>query len=322
MSAIASAVERTRNAFASLAKLEAAVALAPADRGLQLNLMGCRKTALQYERDLFSFTGHAKKELCRYRLIPEATDGFALDSVANSIGSYQKLFSQIYDAKKHGGTRVNVGFGVDSGRESTLEIGYTYSGSLGIVLLGPSGAQSDLLGGAITSSIEALYRVLDVKSQTDVRAIAKEFGLAVVKRLHAWTNANQKAGFAADVRWTLADGKERGEVVDSERMSKIVGLIDATTDETSQSVAIRGRLVGIDMKTRTFHLLGPKAVSLRGTLAEDFPVEDKISVNRYYECSLIETCVVKYAAEKIDRSYTLKRLVRVRADKVSNASQG
>lgn len=38
---------RIRNVFASLAKLEAAVALDPMDRGLQLNLAGCRKIALQ-----------------------------------------------------------------------------------------------------------------------------------------------------------------------------------------------------------------------------------------------------------------------------------
>jgi hypothetical protein len=310
MSEISSVVERTRNAFASLARLEAAVALDPTDRGLQLNLAGCRKIALQYERQLLSVSEKKKTEVCKYRLIPEATDSFALVSVADSIGSYQKLFSQIYDAKKHG-KKVNVGYGVETLRESTLEFGYSYSGSLGIVLLSSGENSQDLVGGSLSSSIDSLFQVIDIKSQADVRAVAEDLGLAVVKRLHSWSNANHKGGFATDVRWTRADGKEQGQVVECERMASIVNLIDATTDEKIREISVIGRLVGIDLKARTFHLLGPRGTSFRGALAQEFPLDQSVAVGRSYECRLVETTVTRYAAEKIDHSYQLKKLDRL-----------
>src|SRR4051794_14766407 len=83
--------------------------------------------------------------------------------------------------------------------ESVLEFGYTYSGSLGIVFLRQG--SRDMFAGKFDESIDALYDAMDISNQDDVRDIAQNLGLAVVKRIHDWSEANFKGGFAADVRW-------------------------------------------------------------------------------------------------------------------------
>src|SRR6516165_2221990 len=136
MSEIASAVERTRKAFASVSRLEEALARAPSDRSLQLNLSAMRKLALQSQEQLFEFSKRVHVEVCNYRLVPEATDGYALAYVSASMLEYQNLFSQIYDAKRNG-AKTRAVIGKDALQESALEFGYSYAGSLGMVLLRP-----------------------------------------------------------------------------------------------------------------------------------------------------------------------------------------
>lgn len=307
MSDIAFAVERVREAFAMISQLEAALARDPFDKGLQMNLAATRKMALRSEEELLSFSGRQKIEVCKYRLVPETAEGFAVSAVSQSMGGYQSLFSQIYDAKKNGG-KANAVIGREALSESELEFGYSYSGSLGMVLLTKGTGSQDMFGGTFNASIDALFEVLSIEKQSDVRRIAAELGLAVVKRLHAWSNANRKAGFAADVRWTRADGRQQGQVVDSDAMTAMVELIDATSDEVIEKKNVVGQLVGVDLKARTFHVIGPGGISYRGALAADFPAEESIVVGRPYNCVLVETSVTKYAADKVDRSFELEKL--------------
>src|SRR5947209_6403266 len=120
MSEIASVVERTRKAFASVSQLEAALAREPSDRALQLNLSAMMKLALQSQEQLYSYSRFAKVELCNYRLLPEATSHYGLPHVSKSWLAYQSLFSQIYDAKKNG-PKTNAVIGQEAFEESVLD---------------------------------------------------------------------------------------------------------------------------------------------------------------------------------------------------------
>ena len=199
MSEIASVVERTRKAFASVSRLEEAIARAPQDRSLQLNLAAMRRVAMQSQEQLLQFSQQTHVEVCNYRLVPEVADSYALPYISSSMLQYQYLFSQIYDAKRNG-KKSNAVIGREAWEESILEFGYSYSGSLGVVLLRQG--SRDLLSGTFDDSIDALYQVMGIKDQHDVRDVAQNLGNAVVKRLHDWSEANLEGGFAADVRWT------------------------------------------------------------------------------------------------------------------------
>src|SRR5262245_24352207 len=102
MSEIASAVERTRKAFASVSRLEAEISRAPSDRALQLNLAAMKKMAMESQEQLFRYSETKHIEVCNYRLLPEAAENYALPYVSDSMLKYQNMFSQVYDSKKNG----------------------------------------------------------------------------------------------------------------------------------------------------------------------------------------------------------------------------
>jgi hypothetical protein len=302
MSEIASAVERTRKAFASVSRLEEALARAPSDRSLQLNLSAMRKLALQSQEQLFEFSKRVHVEVCNYRLVPEATDGYALAYVSASMLEYQNLFSQIYDAKRNG-AKTRAVIGKDALQESALEFGYSYAGSLGMVLLRPG--SRDMISGTFDDSINALYQVMDIKDQHDVRDVAHNLGNAVVKRLHDWSDANLKGGFAADVRWTRSDGHQLGEMIERKRMEHIVGIIDATSDQQVKEIEVIGVLWGGDLGSGSFHFIVPNGDDYRGHFAEEFRGDTEMILGKRYQARIREKSTVTYSTEKVERERDL-----------------
>src|SRR5262245_30832599 len=134
MSEFASAVERARRAFAQVSQLEMALARDPARRDIQTNLAASLKLANQSQEQLHRLSERSHIEVCNYRLVPEAEEHYALSDVSKSMLEYQNLFSQIYDAKKNG-PRSRAVVDKEVMDESALEFAYSYSGSLGVVLV-------------------------------------------------------------------------------------------------------------------------------------------------------------------------------------------
>lgn len=312
MSAIASVVERTRKDFAALAQLEAAVARAPSDRALQLNLSAMRKRAVQSQEQLLFQSRSAYVDVCNYRLLPDATDdrGFSLQSVSKSLLEYQNLFTQIYDALKNG-PKLRAVFGGEAQEESTLQLAYTYSGSLGVVLYSQS--DRDLLTGKLDSSIDALYEVVDIDSRATVRQVASRLGNAVVKRVYDWSDANLKGHFAADVRWNRSDGRQLGEVIERDRMEEIIHVIDATSDAKTRDFEVIGVLLGGNIQSRSFHFLVPNgeaAGAYRGHIDEGFDKANDMTLGKFYRARIHETEKFYFATEKVEREYKLRALER------------
>jgi len=301
--------ERAKKAWSNVAKLETALERRPEDRNLQVNLTSMRRLAERAREDLYRLAEVNHIEVCNYRLLPAATESYALEHVANSFLQYQFLFSQIYDAKKNG-PKSKAGVGRDSAVESALDFAYSYSGSLGVVLLARS--ERTYFDGTLDAPIEALYQVLEVADTDDVRDVAKVLGTAVVKRAHDWSAANVNGGFSVDVRWKRSDGRELGQVIDRGQMERIVGIIGEASEETPETLQVRGTLVGIDVTARTFHFVVPQGEDFKGRLSEDFAGSGTV-VPREYVARIISLQKFHYATERLDTKYTLQHLEPISA---------
>lgn len=303
MSDYASVAEEARRAFASVARLEAASMREPDSKALRINLAAKQKLAGQLRTRLMEAAEESQVEVCNYRLIQTENRRYGLSYVSDSMLSYQYLFTQIHDAQKNG-RKDRAVFGTEALEESMLEVGYTYSGSLGFVLMAP--ATRDLFAtGTLDRSIETLFRVIDMERAPDVRAVAHELGNAVLKRVHDWSAANVKGGFDADVRWNRSDGRQLGQLIERGRMERLVGLIEATSDTSNFELSVIGTLVGIDVKAGTFHLVVPNGGDYRGVLAPAFDRDREVRVNRSYAATVLETRTTLYATDQTRREHVL-----------------
>lgn len=251
MSEYTSAVERARRAFASVSRLEGALAREPDRADLQTNLAASQKLARKSQDQLFRLSEIQHIEVSNYRLLPESAQGYVLPCVAQLLLEYQNLFSQIFDALRNG-PKERATLGREALEESSMEFAYSYSGSLGVVLFVPS--ERGLFSGKLDESIDALFQVLNIDSQSTVRDVARTLGRPVVKRIHDWSDANIKGGFATDVRWNRSDGRQLGEVIERRRMEKIVEIIGATSDQQMEEMSVVGILIGAILEVVLFIL--------------------------------------------------------------------
>lgn len=306
MSGYASVAEETRRALASVARLEAASMREPDSKALRMNLAAKQKLVRQLRSRLLELAQEVQVEICNYRLIQVENRRYGLAYVSESMLTYQNLFTQVHDAKRNG-PKNKATFGNEALEESMLEVGYTYAGSLGVVLLAP--AERDMFqNGALDASIDAFFDVVEIDSRPAVREIARTLGNAVVKRVHDWSSANVKGGFDADVRWNRSDGRQLGQIVDRARMERIVGIIEAASDESTEAIPVTGTLVGIDVKTGSFHLVVPNGDDFKGPLGPDFDRAREWPVNRAYAANVLETRTTIYSTEQMRRQHTLLSL--------------
>ncbi|WP_192246317.1 hypothetical protein [Mesorhizobium silamurunense] len=312
MSDYAYVAERARKAFASVSRLEQALEKSPTDKSLLLNISAMRRLAEQAQAELLSLAARNRIEICNYRLIPEQGVGYALPFVSRSYLTYQNLFSQIYDAIRNGKLKERTVIQREAEYESMMEVGYTYSGSLGVVLLAQS--EADFFEGNLDKPIEALFQVMDISDNDSVKDIAGALGPAVVKRVFDWSKVNAQARFSADVRWNRSDGRQLGQVVEHRHMERIVDIIGATSDETTTTIVRQGMLVGTDLPSRSFHFVVPDGDSYKGTFHSDLHLDEvTVAKGKMYDAEIVVVEKYHYATEKTDTRNMLRKLTPVAA---------
>lgn len=307
MSEIAFAVDGARKASASISRIEQAIARDPTDRALHLNLSAASKIALKAQKQLMQCAELSQTDLCNYRLLPASTDSYGLASVSKSFLEYQNLFSQIYDALRNG-IKQRAVIGEEARVESSLEFGYSYSGSLGIVLFAPS--ERGFFDGKFDRTIDELLETMSVSSVEDVRDIAARLGRAVVKRMHDWSDANVTGGFTADVRWNRSDGRQLGRVVERDQMANMLTILAKASDEKREPILVDGVLVGGDIMSGSFHFVVPGGESYKGTFS-DMDALGEMVLDRHYRAVIEKTTIEMYATEKTIEKFALKSLTPV-----------
>jgi hypothetical protein len=304
VSVYGSVAEEARRAFASLERVEAALARTPDDAGLQITHAARLKYARQMQDRLLEVAQVHHVEVCNYRIVPNARQRYRLQDVTASLSGFQNVFSQVYDALKHG-KKTRTGFKLDVTRDSSLEFGYSYSGSLGVVLLAP--ASKTILENNLDEVIKESLRATEISNQADAREIADKLGVAVVKQVFDWSNANLNADFEVDVRWNRSNGRQVGKSINRSDLNRIVTVISDTSDQKTEEFWHIGHLVGINLKTGTFHFVVPDGEDFRGRLDEEF-VRATTRVGDLYRALIRTKVKLTYATSVEERIHTLVTL--------------
>ena len=265
-----------------------------------------KRLAEQARAEMEELARQNQIEVCEYRMVPVSAGEYGLAAVSRSLLGYQNLFSQIYDAMRNGGKTKAV-IGHEAEEESALEFAFSYSGSLGVVLLARN--ERSFFDGKLDKPIEALFQIMEISDVDSVKDVARALGHAVVKRVHDWSEATVAGGFSADIRWKRSDGKLLGQMVDRSKLEKIVEFINATSDKKKRTVSIRGVLLGGHILSRSFDIAVPEGERYSGHIADDATLAGPMNLGRQYDAEIEISETYYYATEKTKTEQTLKKLV-------------
>ncbi len=254
MSDYAFFLSRAREAAGLVSQLEAAFARNPDDRGLRLTLKTAVRLAERAEKELYEIAATEQVDLVRYRLVRHISDTFAVQGVSRSLELFQEAVSYIYEAVT-GQPRRRAGLTRAAKKDSELLFGYSYAGSLGVVLLAPS--SRGLFATKFDDVVQTINDVFDINDNLELRDAAKKIGPAAVRKLFEWSEANYAEGYDLDLRWTKSNSVESGRYLESKQFGQLANLISLTSDVEEKSVTTRGLLVGFDSVFKTFHFVEP-----------------------------------------------------------------
>lgn len=294
-----------RQASALTSKLEAALATAPSNAALRLNLSSAHKMMERAEAELQSIAKIEQVDLFKYRIVNAAAESYLLQPVTASLGLFQDVFSYIYDALISGPKqRARLSRGVSD--ETAMQFGYSFAGSLGVVLIAPS--SMSLFGGKFEPSVQALFDLFEVSDDDEVKDAAKILGRAAIQKIYQWSEVNFRAGYDLDLSWVASSDRFRGRYIDANQFAHIADIIGRTSEIETRPINIRGVLVGINTVLRSFHFVEPEGESFKGILADEFPANIEWIVNQRYIADIEEEVVIRYATGDETRRYRLLRL--------------
>ncbi len=192
MSDFSSALEKNRELSGRIALLEREFAQNPDDYALEKDLRSITRLAARYEQELMELATFSQVDICRYKIDPPDKQ-HSVKNVTESLANFQNVITAIFDSKISG-AKTRAYYSRDVHAESALQFGYTFSGSLGIILTLAS--ERDMFSGRFDDVVDAFLQILDVGDEFDVRDISNHLGMAVIGQVYQWAATNSAAAYS------------------------------------------------------------------------------------------------------------------------------
>ncbi len=286
--------------------IERALAQTPTDKGLRLTLLSAKRRAERAEVVLLEKAETAQIDLCRYRVIRGSSNEYPALHLAQSIANYQNLFTAVYDFAKSGAVRAAAKYAKGLREKTLLNLAYTYPGSMGVLLSIP--ANRNLFGeGDLDKVVRALQRITEVNSQGEVKEIAQEMGMNVIKRASDWASQNWEAEYSLDVQWRDSKDVRVGSFIERARFLRISSLINQTSEETVNEIEVAGTLVGYHDLSDRFSVATREGDVYNGRLHDNF-VRKQYKIPADYVARMQERTIISYASDTIKTTYFLLAL--------------
>jgi len=299
--------EKLQDTHATMAHLRRAIAASPDDEGLALmaESLAHRQEVLQAN---FSEAANSNQlDVCKYRLIPETGEAYPILGLSKILGEFQELVTTVFDAIKTRKPKTRARIAPELVQLSSFDFGYVVPGSLEIVLTVPNDrlllVESDL-----DQAVNTVFRLLKSDDSREIGELASQVGVASIKKLYELAEDHYKYALSADITWARA-AEKRGEIlVQPSEFERLCGRLAEKSDETSEPISVRGRLVGLDVELGTFHMTFPEGEDIRGRLAGAFQEGRPSEVPGNYVADMIKTTVIYYSTREDRVTYELIEL--------------
>lgn len=305
MSDVAFYVNRARQVYSRIAALSEELARNPSDAALRASLASAEKFAARVETDALDAAREKHIDVVRYRLVERTRTTFRVNDVTQSLASFQDVLSHTFYALQSG-PRQRAGLTVEMKEKTTLNFGWTFPGSLGVVLLAPS--EHTLFEGRFDDTVGALRDLINAADQDEIKDAGKALGPAVVQKAYDWAKANTRGDFDLDLQWRLSEDRIVGGLIEKPTFERFADAALVTQDVDVTPISTRGVLVGINSTTKTFHFVEPDGESYKGKLDDAFPSGHEWAINHTYEAELVARKVLAYATNEERTTYRLKIL--------------
>lgn len=310
MSNLIALIDKLRQTDESIAETEAAFAQSKSP-AIALSLQSLQRWRAELEVQFEQATITQQVDVCRYRIFDAINDSPAVRVVANTLRDFQELVTTAYEALRTG-PKQRITTNAEARSATSFNFAYTFSGSLGVVLTVPN---DHLLMGStyLDAAVEEVFGLLSASDSSAIRQKAETLGPAAVALAYRWAKVQAEAGVGSDVEWRRGPLVRSRVLLQHQELQHLEQLIAQTTEIVEDRVPMRGRLVGIDAKTRTFHF-EYAGDDIRGRVAESVSFETTVELPAIYDAVVLQRKRIELATGEESITYLLESLMPLSRD--------
>ncbi len=191
--------EHLRDTHAAISKLTGASTQSSDSKSKKVVAASLNKRKLRLEQRYKNALSENGIEVCNYRMFGE-TQTISVRSFTSSLSNFQSLVTLVYDAVKEGSPRSCTQTSLETRLESTFNVGYTFTGNLGLAL---ATTNDNLLSaeGNLDVTLQQIFKIAKSREPQDVMRFSEEMGVACVQAMHKWADGNAQSGLDVQIDW-------------------------------------------------------------------------------------------------------------------------
>lgn len=291
---------------AALADLEKAAIEEPESTSLGITADSLRKRYKGLEEEFMIEAGRIGIDVCSYRLFSEEETP-TLKGLTSVLGDFQNLVTTVYDAVKTAVPKVRARVSSEIVAESEFRLGYTFPGSVGVVLTIQN--QRSLFGDSpLDESLRQIAEMTKVQDSESVLGFSKKLGAASIRALYRWAYDHAESGMGVDLEWRRERLVRTKFFTQRPEFRRLEETINRTSEESITKVTEYGDLVGADVSRKTFHLKLDSGVEIRGSFSEAISESQTVELPKRYRVQLVRNQRIFYSTEQEIVTYYLEKL--------------
>ena len=297
---------RLQNIGAAIARIEQNVATGEAPPSVVAMRWTLEKQQRTLERRFLEEADSRGIDVCSYRLLSETKSATVL-GLSYAMADFQRMLSVVYDAIKNGPQRDRGRISAESAEQSTLNFGYSFAGSVGLVFTVPN--ERLLLGeSGLDQSIRLIFEMVYARDSAEMASFAQTLGSPAIRSLDRWAEHLVAHNLGVGIEWRRGQEIRKSIQAQTQELQRLRSVIDETSGETTEHLSIIGKLVDANFARKRFQLEVPEAEDVHGTFTDAIGPEHEASVPHLYKAILIKTTKVLYSMDRDEVSYFLERL--------------
>ena len=312
MTVVSHLLEQLQKTSVVITRLRQEIAGDPTSLSLQATLVSLEKRHRKLEKELLSELNHQYIEVFDYRIIFEGNRP-PFSDIAKGFLDLQAAISTTYAAKKSGIPKLTKHISIDVRRATSLDFGYAYPGSLGIVFTVPNDRL--LIGESfLDEAIAELFALTRAKSPDEVRSFARYLGRGPILAMHDWSKVTAESGFGVNIHWRRGSDVRSQVLAQRAELERLYQVIEETGDENVTSLTIEGHFDAVNRRSKTFTLVIKGGQSITGKYESDDLISNVRPVqipSQRYRLHITKTERIRYSTDEEDITYHLDDLEEI-----------
>lgn len=296
MSELLDIQEKLRDTSAAIAQFEQAIAQEPSSASAAAMLQSFEKRRNVLEEEFQRTAKRVGTDACSYRFFSDFVRP-TVTPLCAALSDFQTLYSVVYDAIKSGPKKQSRKLPPDVVDESSFFFGYTFSGSVGVVLMFDN-EKRELFESSLDDAMQAVFELASARSSADILERGRRLGVSAVRAVHKWASAHAASALGADIEWKKGHEVVSRLLMQVPDLAHLAGIISDTSEVIEETIEFVGRLAGADVDQRRFHLQLDDGTDIKGGFSDMVPADRTFEVGMTHAVTLRKKVRVYYSTER------------------------